>query len=219
LKRYPERGGRPRGGPKVDAADPIAEWEAATGEEYVPETPSPQLVLSYASVEERDEFIAAHGIIEHKRTGLRVSAPWATTPERRPLVREERARMIPRYPIFIPSRDRYQPGRRLTIRALTKDDIPFRVVVEPHEVDAYAKVVGDDRVLVLPENDRGLTYARNWIRDLAESEGHAKHHQLDDNIREFRTLVKGSGSPATPVSLCADARTSRTGTRTWESPD
>jgi hypothetical protein len=115
--------------------------------------------------------------------------------------------MIPRYPIYIPSRDRWQPRRRLTINALTRDEVPFRVVVEPQEAERYTEVVGHDRVVVLPESDRGLTFARNWIRDHAEASGFPKHWQLDDNVREFRALVKGRRIPCdagVALKVCED---------------
>jgi len=102
--------------------------------------------------------------------------------------------MNPRYPVFVPSRGRADLARRLSSTAgrLMHDGVPFRMVIEPQEVDAYAAVVGEDRLVVLPFRDRGTsTPARNFIRDLAESEGAARHWQLDDNIKEFRRLYRG----------------------------
>jgi len=102
--------------------------------------------------------------------------------------------MNPRYPVFVPSRGRADLARRLSSTAgrLMHDGVPFRMVIEPQEVDAYAAVVGEDRLVVLPFRDRGTsTPARNFIRDLAEQEGAARHWQLDDNIKEFRRLYRG----------------------------
>lgn len=95
----------------------------------------------------------------------------------------------PRYPIYIPSKGRSKSG--LTMKALDKDGTPYRIVVEPQEREVYAAPYGEDRLLVLPENDRGLVVARNWIRAHAESEGHARHWQLDDNMRRFCRLWHG----------------------------
>lgn len=102
---------------------------------------------------------------------------------------------IPRYPIFIPTRDRWQPERGRTIRALMKDGVPFRAIVVPSQAEQYRRVVGDERLLVLPSDDMILRDSRNWIRDLAEREGHARHWQLDDNIEEFRRLYHGRRIP------------------------
>lgn len=101
----------------------------------------------------------------------------------------------PRYPVFVPSRDRWQEDRRLTVKALLRDEVPFRVVVVPSQAEAYERIVGTERVLVLPDDDHVLLDTRNWIRTFAEAEGHARHWQLDDNIIEFRRLWHGRRIP------------------------
>lgn len=94
------------------------------------------------------------------------------------------AKKLPRYPIYIPSRGRYD--RPLTINALKRDGVPFQVVVEPQEMDHYAVVVGAENVLVLPwDNPGSVIPARNFIFEHAKQNGHARHWQLDDNIRSF----------------------------------
>lgn len=103
-----------------------------------------------------------------------------------------------RYPVFIPSRDRWQGGRAKTFRALAQDGVPFRVVVAPSEAARYGGLLGqlrdecvaagrphDWQIVVLPDDSYRLREARNFIRDLAEQEGHARHWQLDDNIAHF----------------------------------
>ena len=92
-----------------------------------------------------------------------------------------------RYPIYVPSKGRAEYN--LTARMFVKDNIDFRLVIEEPEWDAYAEKWGEDRLLVLPFSDAGsVVPARNWIRDHAESEGHAKHWQFDDNIRSMIRL-------------------------------
>lgn len=93
--------------------------------------------------------------------------------------------VLPRYPIYIPSKGR--ATRCLTARALVKDGIPFRLVVEPQEADAYAAEFGRDCLLILPFSNLGLGSipARNWIKDHAIAHGAIRHWQLDDNIRVF----------------------------------
>lgn len=68
--------------------------------------------------------------------------------------------------------------------------VPFRVVVEPSEADAYQETVGRDRLLVLPfENlGQGSIPARNWIWEHAIAEGHARHWIFDDNVKCFYRL-------------------------------
>lgn len=96
-----------------------------------------------------------------------------------------------RYPVYIPSKGRWQPERALTARCLVAADVPFKLVVEPQEADEYAHEHGQDRLLVLPFRDRGLISARNWIKEHATAEGHDRHWQLDDNMRGFYRSYRG----------------------------
>lgn len=88
---------------------------------------------------------------------------------------------LPRYPVYVPSKGRAH--KPVTAEMLDRDGIPFRMVVEEQELDEYAAAVGRERLLVLPFRDRGLVAARNWIMEHSIHEGHARHWQLDDNIR------------------------------------
>ena len=105
------------------------------------------------------------------------------------------SRTVPRYPIYVPSKGRYQYERALTVRFLMREEVPFHVVVEPTEHDAYAALVGEERVLILDRSDGGLLYARNWIRDHSEAAGFDRHWQLDDNIRQVHRLYRGERIP------------------------
>lgn len=106
-------------------------------------------------------------------------------------------RVDPKYPIYIPTKGRYQPNRSLTVNTLRRDGCPFRLVVEEPEYKQYCDLVGKDKVLVLPwtNHGEGVTAARNWCRFHAEAEGHARHWQLDDNIMRFRRIWKGLRVP------------------------
>jgi hypothetical protein len=97
----------------------------------------------------------------------------------------------PRYPIYVPSKGRWQPGRALTARCLANEGVPFSLVVEPHEADRYADAFGAERVIVLPSSDQGLMSARNWIKAHATAGAHERHWQLDDNMAEFRRQYRG----------------------------
>lgn len=116
---------------------------------------------------------------------------------------------LPRYPVYVPSRGRAQHATRRTstVGNLVADGVPFLLVVVPSEVDEYAEVVGRDRLLVLPDDDHVLLDARNFIRDHAEAAGHARHWQLDDNIKEFRRLYRGRRIPChcgAALRVCED---------------
>jgi len=89
----------------------------------------------------------------------------------------------------------------MTMRALDELGVPYHVVVEAPERDAYVAALGAHRVLVLdPEyqrqydtfDDLGLSKsvgpgaARNFIWDHAIARGAEWHWVMDDNIRDFR---------------------------------
>jgi len=95
-----------------------------------------------------------------------------------------------RYPIYIPSKGRATTGK--TAHILAEERLLFYLVVEPQEHDAYAKVFGEERLLVLPFRDAGTSVpARNWIKKHAHAAGHERHWQLDDNINGFLRVWKG----------------------------
>lgn len=97
--------------------------------------------------------------------------------------------MKPRYPIYVPSKGRYH--KHLTVDFLQKDGVPFYLVVEPQEEDAYRDATGHDNILVLPWSNLGkggLIAVRNWIREHSQKAGHERHWQLDDNIRTLMRL-------------------------------
>jgi hypothetical protein len=98
----------------------------------------------------------------------------------------------PRYPVYVPSRGRsHNP---LTVKFLQKDKVPFYLVVEPQEEEAYRIATGHDDILVLPWSNLGrggLIAVRNWIRDHSQNAGHERHWQLDDNIRVLMRIWGG----------------------------
>jgi hypothetical protein len=95
--------------------------------------------------------------------------------------------ILPRYPIYIPSKGRHQYDRAYTVRFLRKDGVPFRLVCEPQEREEYTELLGgEDDLLVLPKNNGRLIFARNWIMEHSIAEGHERHWQLDDNMLLMR---------------------------------
>jgi hypothetical protein len=106
---------------------------------------------------------------------------------------------LPRYPVYIPSKGRSRYCQ--TAKALDRDGVPFRLVVEPQEFDGYAARFGPDRLISLPwsgDDDRrrefcaargiengGLIAVRNWIKEHSVADGYERHWQIDDNIHCF----------------------------------
>lgn len=98
--------------------------------------------------------------------------------------------MNPTYPVYVISKGRWQEKRRLTVEALERIGVPYRVVVESQEYDQYAAVIDPAKILKMPWGDihLGPTPARNFVWEHAISTGAARHWILDDNIRGFYRL-------------------------------
>lgn len=114
----------------------------------------------------------------------------------------------PRFPIYLPSKGR--AAIATTPGVLDAIGVPYRLVVEQAEFDAYAERFGADRVLVLdaghveaydacmalePGQSKGSGPARNFIWDHAAAEGHAWHWIMDDNIQLFARLHENQRIP------------------------
>jgi hypothetical protein len=101
----------------------------------------------------------------------------------------------PRYPVYVISKGR--ADTRLTARTLDEIGVPYRIVVEPQEYDAYAAVIDPAKVLTLPFANlgQGSIPARNWVWDHATAEGHDRHWILDDNIQRFYRFNKNAKVP------------------------
>lgn len=87
-----------------------------------------------------------------------------------------------KYPIYVPSKGR--PSCR-TAKLIADEGIDFKVVVEPQDAASYIEVWGDSRIAVMPENDQGIHYARNFCKRDALSHKHSFHWQLDDDLQRF----------------------------------
>lgn len=97
--------------------------------------------------------------------------------------------MNPEYPVFIPTKGRYESA--YTIKAFEAINVSFHAVVQPQEYDHYAKVIKDtSRIIVLPSTIDGLVPTRNWIWDYAQSLGVRYFWTFDDNIRCFYRLYQ-----------------------------
>lgn len=115
--------------------------------------------------------------------------------------------MNPRFPIYIPSKGRWE--RPLTALRLRAMGVPFKLVVEPCDLAAYRQALGPDDLLVLPFENRGegSIPARNWIWEHAAAAGHKRHWVLDDNICRFYRLNFNRRIPVASGTIfyCAEA--------------
>ena len=95
-----------------------------------------------------------------------------------------------KYPIYIPSKGRADAS--YTANFFIKDEVDFKLVVEPQEAKQYTAKFGKNRILILPFSNlgQGSLPARNWIREHSIKNGFSRHWQFDDNIRSVRHWYK-----------------------------
>lgn len=103
----------------------------------------------------------------------------------------------PLYPIYVISKGRWES--RLTVKALEKIGVSYRIVVEPQEYQNYADVIDSAKILTLPFSNlgHGSIPARNWVWEHAVGSGAKRHWILDDNINGFCRLHANSKPPMT----------------------
>lgn len=83
--------------------------------------------------------------------------------------------------VFIPSKKRPETIR--TPSGFTDANLPT-IVIEPQEESAYRKA-GWKNLLVLPKNDQGIVYVRNFILEHSIRDGFQSYWMLDDDISSF----------------------------------
>lgn len=88
------------------------------------------------------------------------------------------------YPIYIPSK-----GRPECKTARLLEGLSFSIVVEPQDLEAYLE--SGYNPLVLPYNNRGIGYCRQWIKHVSTTLGYKYHWQLDDDINSFLLRLPG----------------------------
>lgn len=81
--------------------------------------------------------------------------------------------------IFIPSKNRLASSTALL---LMKAKLNFFLVVEPQEANIYRRTYGRHRIMVLPKDDQGLAYVRNFIHAFNTK---GWYWMLDDDITGF----------------------------------
>jgi len=99
----------------------------------------------------------------------------------------------PRYPIYIPSKDRAELNG--TANVFIKDKIKFKIVLEPSQVKKYSQYYDPDLFLIMPKDNMKLLGSRLWIREHSIKNGFKRHWQFDDNITAFYFKWKGINIP------------------------
>ena len=109
-----------------------------------------------------------------------------------------------RYPVYIISKDR--ADSRYTSRTLEYMNVPYYIVVEPHQYVQYARVINSKKILVTPFKNlgQGSIPARNFVFEHAVESGAKRHWILDDNIMWFYRLHNNMKVPVT-YDVCFSA--------------
>jgi hypothetical protein len=84
--------------------------------------------------------------------------------------------------IFIPTKARYDNCKTANLIGDYKN---LFLVVEPQEYKEYSINYPNFNILQLPENNKGIVYVRNYIKQYTESKGIKEYWQLDDDITSF----------------------------------
>src|SRR5262249_54726891 len=104
---------------------------------------------------------------------------------------EEGKRTHPKYPIYIPSKGRWDLEAG-TAKSLDDIHVLYWLVVEPKEYENYIKRFHPSKVLKLPEDfseqGNGSIPVRNWIWERSLSRDEPKHWIIDDNVYAFARL-------------------------------
>lgn len=103
------------------------------------------------------------------------------------------------YPIYIPSRHRFD--KPITTKVFDDDNIPYRILVEPHDYDNYRARYDDDQLIRLPKDNQGIAYVRNYALEHARDTGHDYFWMFDDDIRSFQIRQDGKAIKTNPRPL------------------
>ena len=83
-------------------------------------------------------------------------------------------------PLFIPSKDRF--NNSILLSSLQKTNINHYIVVEPQDSKNYIKYYPKSNIVVLPENNKGISYVRQYILDYANKKKMNWIWMIDDDI-------------------------------------
>lgn len=99
------------------------------------------------------------------------------------------------WPIYVPTKGRAQSSKLLAMVA-ERLDLDVTVVVEPQEAAAYQAAFPFLSFAVLGANDRGITYSRSTILELARARGQSWLWMIDDDVGRFYRVVERKCVPA-----------------------
>jgi hypothetical protein len=84
--------------------------------------------------------------------------------------------------IYVTTKGRYDNCKTVDLIGNYKN---LYIIVEPQEYEQYKNKYNDFNILQLPENNKGLAYARNFIKIKSEEDNVKDYWVLDDDISYF----------------------------------
>ena len=88
------------------------------------------------------------------------------------------------YPVIIPSKSR-------PFSTIFRELPDATIVVEPQEVATYRRLNPAHSIVVLPENNRGLAYSRQFILDMMRQQGVDWFWMIDDDVKYTYRVENG----------------------------
>lgn len=107
------------------------------------------------------------------------------------------------FSVYIPSRGRYE--KNLTANLLAEFKVPFKLVVEPQDEKNYLNHFDRNNILVMHDDNQGVSYVRNWIKKYSTLAGEEYHWQIDDDIRHFKRRINNKNVNSNPLDILIEA--------------
>ena len=104
-----------------------------------------------------------------------------------------------KFSIYIPTKKR--SNFCYTAIELSKYGIEFILVVEQDDENDYRLNFPNCEIIVLPFSNRGLSYARNYIKQHSVSRNEKYHWQMDDDIKSFRKRINEKNLKYSPAYI------------------
>jgi len=106
-----------------------------------------------------------------------------------------------KYSIYIPSKNRAK--NCITAQILLTEGVKFKIVVEPQDYKDYKKIYSEKNILMLNENNKGIGYVRNFIKDYAKNNNEKYYWQIDDDLK-FKKRINNKNEYYSACSMFSE---------------
>ncbi len=87
--------------------------------------------------------------------------------------------------IAIPSKNRIDILASNALKWVPYSGVDWKVFVEPQDLMQYQRYISESNIIVLPENNKGLGYSKQIIKEYAKAGGYTHIFKIDDDVRGF----------------------------------